>query len=167
MPNSSRLILTTDRGAHSPTAWALATADHLVHYDPATAPAETVLAAQRLEVAIADILTPHHFTVQRAERGALVSDGGMARLGASYEPHEHIDLDAVVAEIVAAAAGTPFAAKFAGADFQATVRAVIAGHFTDSMHVERLWHAERHPGDPTAQAFKAAQTPAPAQLAAE
>lgn len=150
--NGSQGVLITNDGDHSPTDWAMATADHLVHVTPG-ASADVVLEARKLEVAIASALVPHHDKVQTHERGHLAAKGD-EHLATPLDPTQHVE-EAVQA-VIACAVGTRFEAKFREPAVQNMLRQQIASHFATSMHNARSWHVDRNPDGPNARAFKAA-----------
>jgi hypothetical protein len=153
--NGSQSILATDGGVHPPDKLALATADHLVHVNP-KAPAEKQVAARKLEIAIAEALTPHHSVVQGDERVALASIGD-GHLDTEVDVAAHVD-DALVA-VVACAKGTPWEAHFQDADVQAVIRQTLGNHFATSKTIERSWHCDHHPESAAARAWKKARHP--------
>lgn len=155
--NGSQTILKTDGGAHPPETWARCTADHLVHTRP-DAPALVMIAGQKLEIAIAEALIPHHNVVQGDERSALASIGD-AHLATEIDVDRNVE-DALVA-IVACAKGTLWEAHFQKPEVQAIVRQTIAKHFRSSKHIERSWHCDRHPESAAAHAWKLARHPGP------
>ena len=145
-------ILVTNNGPHSAADWASATASHLVAIAQDAAPAVKAQAV-KLEAAVIDILEGHHGTVQAGERQAVASD--LNRMVAPIAPADHLNVDAAVAEIVAAAAQTPWAAAFATPEAQAGIKTTLTSHFGTSMQIERSWAADRNPTHPAAVAFRA------------
>jgi len=150
--NGSQRVLITDHGAHSPEKWALATADHLVHLDEAKANPAEIIAARKLETAIAEALAGHHAKVQGLEASSLSADAE-AHLAKDYDASEHIA--EAVAAVVACAKGTPFEAHFARADVQEQIGEVIHQHFRSAQHIARSWHCDKNPRSPAAQAWRA------------
>jgi hypothetical protein len=140
--NGSQKVLITDGGAHSPQKWALATADHLVHFAESSAPPDQIIAARKLELAIADALVAHHADVQLAERHRLAADA-KAHLARPLDASLHLE-DAVEA-VVECAKGTPWEAHFAKPETQAAVSDLIHQHFRSAQHIERSWHCDRNP----------------------
>jgi hypothetical protein len=158
-------ILTTDGGPHSADKWALTTTGQILQAVFSTAASETA-AARKFEIALLDILAPHHEKVQTHERGK-IAEHGMYRLGHPVDPREHCG--AVVAEIVAAAhaAGSVTDAKgeeidlgahFDKPEVQAALAGLIGAHFASAMDIERSWHADRNAHHPEAKAYRAART---------
>jgi hypothetical protein len=146
-------ILVTNGGPHSAEKWAEATASHIVDIADHIA-GEKRGAAIKLQAAIIDMLTEHHTAIQVGERSSLQTVGH-SRLQVALDPDDHLSLDQVVADIIAAAKGTPWTAEFDDPEAAAHVKAVLFQHFTTSMHVERSWHADRNPSVPEAIQFRA------------
>lgn len=144
-------ILTTNGGPHPASKWAELSAAEILSVDP-NSQSENAQAGRRLEIKLLDILEAFHETVQKTERSHLEAEGD-ARLSVPLDHVEH-DIDGTIAAIVAAAAGTSFAEHFARQDVIDRMRAVLAGHVTHNMHVERSWHADRS-GSPAALAWHA------------
>jgi len=146
-------ILVTNGGPHSADKWAEATASHIVDIADHIA-GEKRGAAIKLQAAIIDLLTAHHTAVQVGERSALQTVGH-PRLLAPLDPAHHLSLDQVVAQIIAAAQGTPWEAECNAADTADYLYALLKQHFATSMHIERSWHADRNPGAPESIQFRA------------
>ncbi|MFO1185835.1 MAG: hypothetical protein U1E56_13790 [Bauldia sp.] len=162
-------ILKTDGGPHPADVWAAATAKQIVdllQIDPASASPAAVAARKAVrpfETRIIEILEGAHDAIQKTERAALAGDAG-ARLAAAGTP-EIDSIEEAVAAIVAAAAGTPFSAHFAGAPMQEFLARHLAIHFSTSIDVERQWHAHNNPDDPACAAWRATRTEAGPELA--
>ena len=150
-------ILITDGGPHPADKWAECTASHIVSIADHVA-GERRGSALKLQAAVIDILERRHTTVQTGERGKS-GEHGHARLGHDLDPEHHVVLDEVVAEIVAAAQGTPWAAEFAQPATADALRQLIGQHFSTSIHIERSWHADRNPEIPEAAAFRTTYHP--------
>ena len=163
-------ILVTDGGPHSAEKWAEATSSHIVDIAQHVA-GEKRAAAVKLQAAIIDILEGHHTTVQNGERAKLAGVTGHDRLQAELDPEHHLSLEQVVAEIIAAANGTPWEADFNYAGQEAhfgeegehypripsmaeNLTALLSNHFASSMHIERSWHADRNPAEHQSIKFK-------------
>jgi hypothetical protein len=146
-------ILVTNGGPHSADKWAEATASHIVEIADHIA-GEKRGAAIKLQAAIIDILTAHHTTIQIGERAAL-QNLGHARLQTPLEPTDHLAIDQAVADIIAAANGTPWAAEFSDPTAAVHLHALLRQHFATSMHIERSWHADRNPAAPESVQFRA------------
>jgi hypothetical protein len=141
-------ILKTDGGPHAPEAWAVATAGMLVVIDDKVQGAR-LLQAQRLQVAVADALVPHHSNVMDGERGKLTAKGA-----AHYEVPfgSDADVDAAVASIQTAAANTPWADHFQEPEVITGMKALLHNHFSTVQDVERSWHKYRAAASPVAAA---------------
>jgi hypothetical protein len=149
-------ILTTDHGTHSPEKWAIATANMIFPYDPATV-GEHLIAAQKLQIAIAEALIEPHATVQDQERNHLSGDA-LARYEAEHDVDDHTD-DAVE-RVLVVADGTPWADHFAKPEVKAAIREVVGSHFATAQHIERAHHAQHNPSD-AAAVFKTRLTGVP------
>jgi len=148
-------VMITDGGAHPPELWAEVTADQLIDIS-AQAPETRVAEAREFRARIVSVLAGYHAEVQRIEREALDREG-CARL--MLAPEESMLLDGAVNELVDAARGYSFADHFKRPEVQDYVRAVLAGHFASSVHVERSLHADANPDDERAVAFRATHHP--------
>lgn len=144
--------LITNNGTHSPEKWAVATAEHICPIDESAMSADRLLAAKKLQVAIAEALIPHHTKVQHHEKGAL-KEKGDEHFDTPCDPSIH--LDEAMAAIIAAAKGTPWEAHYARADVQAAIRQEVGNHFATAMDIERQHHADKHPHHKKAQSYKA------------
>lgn len=144
-------VLITNGGPHSPQDWAQVTAGQIIDIG-SQSPAALLAEARAFEAKIVAVLTRHHELVQQHERSQLGAQGS-ARLAGDLDPTAHIP-DAVD-DIVAASRGTSFAAHFAQARVRDYLERLVGGHFASSMHIERLWHADRNPEAEEAKAYKA------------
>lgn len=135
-------ILKTDGGSHTPEQWAMATAMTVLPIDPKVVDSR-LLAAQKLQVRIAEVLVPHHAHVQTTEQSELAVKGD-ARLA---EPPGHPDVvDTAMAEIVDAAKGSEWEAHLADPEVQAEMRRLLHEHFVSAQLIERSWHQDRKTG---------------------
>lgn len=164
-------VLITDGGPHSPSKWAEATASHIVSIANHVS-GTTRGAAIKLQAAIIDILEGHHTSVQHGERQK-IADVGHNRINHVYDVAEHVNIPEIINEIVAAAVGTPWEAdfKYPGqladplqnilyiASFAENLDVLLHAHFRTSMHIERSWHADRHPETKQAKAFRSIHHP--------
>jgi hypothetical protein len=145
-------VLITDGGPHSAEKWAEATASHIVSIAEHVA-GEKRAQAVKLEAAVIDILEGHHTTVQAGERGK-IAEVGHDRIAHDLDPEHHLVLDDVIADIVAAAKGTPWEADFAKPEMAENLRVLLVSHFSTSMHIERSLHADRNPAEHQSIQFK-------------
>lgn len=150
-------VLITNGGPHPADKWAEATASHIVDIADHVA-GEKRGAAVKLQAAIIDILEAAHGDVQTGEREAIKAHGH-DRLQHPVNPGDHVDIDATVQQIIAAASGTPWQADFTAPEMADHLKALLMSHFATNLHIERAWDADRHPDTPQAQAFKAAHHP--------
>lgn len=144
-------VLITNGGPHSPEDWAQVTAGQIIDIG-SQSPAALLAEARAFEAKIIGVLARHHQLVQQQERGQLVAEGS-ARLAGALDPTGHIP-DAVD-DVIAASRDTSFASHFAKPDVRDYLERLIGGHFASSMHIERLWHADRNPEAAEAKAYKA------------
>lgn len=124
----------------------MATAGMIFPYDPATV-GEHLIAAQKLQTEIAEVLMPHHTVVQTHEKNQLSIDA-QARYEADHDVGHRADL--ALTDVVAAAAGTPWAAHFAKPEVHAAIHEVVASHFATAQHIERQHHAMHSPSEAAA-----------------
>jgi hypothetical protein len=149
-------VLITHGGRHTPEKWASAAAERIVSVAQ-TLEGERLIAAQKLQLAVTEILEKHHADAQGDVQGSLAS-------GNHYDPDVHPvffkhdpgpRLDQAVTDIQTAAAGTPWEAHFQHAETVEKLRHAVGQSLVDLAHVERLWHADENAGDASAQAYKA------------
>ena len=141
----------TNDGPHSAETWAENTASHIVTISKSVS-GEHRGSAIKLQALVIDILIEHHITVQLGERSKII-EHGVARLQHPMTPDDHVSLDDVISQIVAAAKGTPWEADFNTAEFAAKLATLLTDHFMHSAYIERSWHADRNMNTPEAQAF--------------
>jgi hypothetical protein len=141
-------ILITNGGPHPPEKWAMTTAERIFDIG-STITGDRLLQAQKFQIAIAEVLLPHHDKIQTTERQKL-SDNTKNIL-APYKVTSY--LDAIMKDIKRIAKGTPWQKHFATPAVVAAVRNVIAGDIATELHVERLWHADHHPEDVESRAY--------------
>jgi hypothetical protein len=141
----------TDGGPHSTEKWAEATASHIVQIAEHVAGTHRA-SAVKLEAAIIDILEGHHTTVQSGER-AKIAEHGHARLLHDNDPEHHLSLEEAVADIINAAAGTPWEDDFLGMGLD--LMHLLASHFKTNIHIERAYHADRNHHTDEAAQFRA------------
>ncbi len=147
-------IIATDGGSHPPEKVAAACARQLVEIAPANNEGSRYVAALQLQLAIVEALTKHHADAQTKVRSALATDpAAHFTTGNLHDPGPR--LDQAMADIQAASTGTPWEAEFAKPETIAAQRQVVGQSLVDIAHIERLWHADRNPGDALAAAYKA------------
>ncbi len=150
-------VLATDHGPHPADKWAEATASMLVEIADHLS-GERRAAAVKLQAAVIDILEGHHRTAQDGERAKL-AEHGLDRLAHPLDPEDHLSLDEVVADIVAAAKGSPWEADFSKPEAVAHIRALVGEHLARNAWIERSWHADRNAQTDEAKAFRAIHHP--------
>ena len=144
-------VMITNGGPHSAETWAENTASHIVKIaDSVTG--ERRGSAIKLQALVIDVITEHHTTVQLGERSKII-EHGVARLQHDMTPDDHVSLDDVISQIIAAAKGTPWEADFQTLEFTEKLKNLLADHFMSSAYIERSWHADRNINTPEAQAF--------------
>jgi len=142
-------VLITNGSSHTPDNWAIATAEQIVQADPSLV-GDRLLAAEKLKISIAEVLSPHHARVQTDERSKLSKSADYI-----LSPHDaHDYIDEIIKDIVAAAKSTPWSAHFSKPEVQTAVRDVVLSHLQSSQHVERLWYADNNPDSHVAQSYK-------------
>lgn len=168
-------VMVTNGGPHSAEKWAEVTASYIVTIAENIA-GEKRGSAVKLQAAVIDILEGHHTTVQAGERCAC-DDHGVGRLQHDMTCDDHVCVDEVIEEIIAASVGTPWEGDFkykgqcaietelyadgsiaiAGQPYKPSsreaLRATLTDHFMQSAFIERSWHADRNLHTPEAQAF--------------
>lgn len=150
-------ILVTDGGSHPPEDWAGATADQIV--DIANDAPETLASEGRtFREELVKLLVRYFAKAQSHERDALKKHGH-ARLTHDLDPSDHVK-DPVGA-VVALASGYTFEAHFHKPETQDYIKRVLEKDMGSVMHIERSWHADKHPSTREAKAFRAAHHPGP------
>jgi hypothetical protein len=144
-------VMITNGGPHSAEKWAETTASHIVTIADTVA-GEKRGAAIKLQAAVYDILLGHHNTVQHGERNA-IKKHGVDRLQHDMTPEDHVDLNVVISEIIAAAEGTPWEVDFKKPEMADGLRVLLTDHFMQNAFIERSWHADKNIHTPQAQAF--------------
>lgn len=163
------LVMVTNGGDHPPEKWADVTATNianLIQVDP-DKPGDTDAdrsrkttarrAKDRLQLDVADILTPHYDRNQKFERGKLAAEGD-ARIAGPFSAYDK--KDEVVAAVVAASVDTAFAEHFAKPEVQVVIGKEIDDHFAHMKWVTRSWHADKNPGGANAKAMLASKSAA-------
>jgi len=146
-------ILTTNGGPHSPEKWAIATASNIIEI-AASAAGVQEMEGRKLENTIIDILEKHHTSVQLKERDKLVTHGSDA-LVHEFNVNEHVEIEDVVKEIVAAGKQSKWSQHFDKPEVLSYIRQVIGTDFATNMQIERFYHCDRNPHDQKAIDYKA------------
>lgn len=149
-------VMTTNGGPHPSDRWAEITASQIVDMilvdanpDDVSDQARANRAAKRkLKNALFDIFDSHHAGVQASEQG---ENKKVKTLAAAATRASHVDtpidptphLDAVMAQVQAAFAATPWADHMAKPEVLAIARQIIGQHTVDVIHLERRWHHDR------------------------
>lgn len=142
-PNGPPIVTNAEK--HSAESWAVLSASIIFPIE--TAGEGQAIAARKFQIKIAEILQPHHQKHQDKEGAALKAKGD-AQLDIPLD----INPDSVVAEIVAAAKGTPFEEYCVRPEWQAIAKQEIGNHLATSSHIERQWHCHRS-STPVAKAW--------------
>lgn len=130
-------ILITNNGTHSAEKWAMTSAEMIFPLDDSHLVGEGLIAAQKFQTSLAELLSGHHKAVIDEEQSSLHAN---AEHFATPRDGSHF-LDHALSDIVEAAAGTPWEKHFAHLEVQEAVRGVLQNHVDTMQHVERLWHA--------------------------
>lgn len=133
-------IMITNGGAHPPEKWAMVTAERIFDIG-GTVAGDRLIQAQKLQLAIAEVLMPHHEKVQSTERIKLDEDRQHILSPLNTEDY----LDNIMNDIVKVSKGTPWQDHFTRPEVQVAARRVITNDIATVQHVERLWHADHHP----------------------
>ena len=141
-------ILITNGGPHPPEKWAMTTAERIFDIG-STVAGDRLIQAQKFQLAIAEVLLPHHNKVQIAERTKL--DGNVKNLLVPYDVTGF--LDGIMKDITTVAKGTPWQDHFAKPAVMAAMREIVGGDIATSEHVERLWYADHHPDSAEAKSY--------------
>lgn len=136
-------VLSTNGGAHPPEQWAVTTSEFLVDIDPSVT-GDRLIAAKKLQAAVAEVLMPHHTNTQNGERSAL----GQSNHEQLFAPMDsHFEAEAVYEKVAACAKGTPWEYHFQRDDVRREAIAVIEQHTNTVKHIERQWHCHRNRGN--------------------
>jgi hypothetical protein len=143
-------ILKSDGGSHTPDMWAQITASQIINI-ASSAPEILLSEARSFEQKLITLLTDYHDQVQKDEQAVLAKEG-------CEHLNEHIDtskhLHDCLDEVIKLAKGTSFANHFDKPETKAYIERVIHEHFHHSMHIERSWHADKHPDHEHSKIFK-------------
>jgi hypothetical protein len=159
-------LLITEDGPHPPETWAGVTADQII--DIAETAEETRAAeARRFREELVKLLVRHHEQAQEHERVALKEHGHARLMHAERdEKGEHQVYSAstvknVIGAIVSMAGGYSFEEHFHKPETQAYLHEVLARNFATQAHIERSWHADKHPNTKEAKEFRKLHHPGP------
>jgi hypothetical protein len=136
------MVTNNTSGNHDPVQWALTSAEMIA--DSSQLSGERLLAAQKLQLAIAEVLTKHHETVQCQERVSLMDP---LHFLVPLRDALTVEVDKLIEEIKEVAVGTDWEAHFKVPSVIEAMIKVVEGHFMSSMHVERLVHADKNPSE--------------------
>lgn len=143
-------ILITDNGPHSAEKWAMTSAEELFPMQDAALTGDHLIAAQRFQLDLAELLQDHHGNVQGGEKASLENNEDHCDCAIEIDHHVTDALAAVVEK----SKGTVWEAHFAKPEVQQAVVKVLNNHFQTSAHIERLWHADTHGDNGIAQKYK-------------
>ena len=142
-------IMITNGGSHPPEKWAMVTAERIFDIGGSVA-GDRLIQAQKLQLAIAEVLMPHHEKIQSTERTKLDEDS--KHLLAPTDATDY--LDDIMDDIVKVSKGTPWQDHFKRPEVQDAARRIIMADIATVQHVERMWHADHHPDSPESQTYK-------------
>jgi hypothetical protein len=130
-------ILITNYGTHSADKWAVTTAEMIFPLEDTAMVGERLIAAQKFQTQLAEILSPHHENNMTEDKDKVEADSGHF-----YNPHEvEHHVDAAMEEIKAAAENSPWKDHFNKPEVQDAIRGIIDNHMHSAAHATRLWHA--------------------------
>lgn len=136
-------ILVTNGGKHSADKWAMTTAEMIFPLDNPDLVGERLIAAQKFQTQIAEILSPHHALAMEHEGTRLQADPEHFQQPLDANAY----LDNIIGDIQNAAKGTPWAAHFLSTEVISIVREIVENHIHTVQHTERLWHAAHNPSE--------------------
>jgi hypothetical protein len=142
-PNIMARILITNNGKHSPDKWAMVSAEMIFPLDNTALVGERLIAAQKFQTQIAEILSPHHESVMEDEKAKL--DDNTEHFETLHNAEEYFD--DVIHDIQSAAEATPWAEHFTHPEVIAVIKEIILNHMHTVQHTERLWHATHSPSE--------------------
>jgi hypothetical protein len=128
----------------------MTSAEEIFPMQDAALTGEHLIAAQRFQLDLAELLEDHHGNVQTGEKDSLTSHDDHCDSALDVEHH----VKAALAAVVEKSKGTAWEAHFAKPDVQAAVSKVLDSHFKSSAHIERLWHADKNPNNGAARTYK-------------
>lgn len=143
-------IITTNGGPHPADKWAMTSAEEIFPMQDAALTGDHLIAAQRFQLDLAEVLEDHHDNVQTGEKESLTSHDDHCDNEIEVEHH----IKAALAAVVEKSKGTVWEAHFAKPEVQKAVEVVLESHFKSAAHIERLWHADRNPDNGAAHAYK-------------
>jgi hypothetical protein len=144
-------ILITDHGTHSAEKWAAALADKIITIAQ-NLQGEKLIAAQKLQLAISELLVNHH-SDHKDEITASLATGTHFETPIVHSPGDRGDQ--ALADVQAAAKGTPWEKSFQDPEIVSQLKFLIGQSLVDLAHVERLDYADKNPDNALAQAYKA------------
>ena len=138
-------VLITHGGPHSAEKWAMATAERI--FDITKVAGERVIAARKLQMALAESIISHHDGAQTRERAHLEqAETAEARKNREYtEERDEALAEAVlvIADVQKAAVGTPWEDHWKDSEVVAAATTIIASDLMSIKHIERSWHTDR------------------------
>lgn len=136
-------VLSTNGGAHPPEQWAVTTSEFLVDIDPSVT-GDRLIAAKKLQAAVAEVMMPQHTSIQNRERSTL-GQNNHEQLFSVLD--SHAEAEAAYEKVVACAKGTPWEYHFLRDDVRREAVATIEQHMNTVRHIERQWHCHRNRGN--------------------
>jgi hypothetical protein len=160
-------FLITNNGSHPPDKWAELTANNILNLveisedvtdDPVLLSARSAgrRAKANLLPVLFNIFEEEFDRVQKAECKCL-KDHGHEHLTSKCDPAA--DAAAILKRVQLALSSTPFGEHFAKPEAEDVLRRMIAQYVGNVMHIERSYHADRHPDTDEAKAFRAKHHP--------
>lgn len=126
-------VLVTNGGPHSPDDLGLVTAEQITDTDPDISQ-ERNIAAQKIRIDIAGIMSGYHRVNQDEERARLQANE------ISCAEQEEALVDRALQEVTVATAYSPWQLHYRKPDVQRVVRHIISKDLQHARHIERQWH---------------------------
>lgn len=143
-------ILITNGGPHPAEKWAIYVAERIVPTDNVTI-GDRPMQALALQVAVAKAISDDFEKAQSEEKSRLFNDSN--HLNNDYDVDLYVE--PMMQDIVSCAKGTPWEAHYNSADVQNEIRSMLRSHVWDTLHIERMYHADANPDMAPAREYKA------------
>lgn len=144
-------FLASHDGPHSAEQWAGITAQTIFQVDPALSGAR-LNEALKTSKDIHETIVDHYADLQNAERASLAADPShssnplIARVGTAAKD--------LVEALSWSAVQTPWEDMLHSVGWVEAALREVTNHMLTILHIERLWHADKHPENQAAQSYK-------------